>query len=571
MTRVSGRMTGLAAHLPPVTDPHALRVARPLWALVASAVVLGAGAAGGVAPQPSCLVSLASGDVQGQDLGATCAFLGIPYAASTAGSDRWRPPQPAPPWTPAIFNATTAVNCASISFFTPGGSIAGSEDCLRVNVWVREAPLGSPAPVIVWLHTGAFTGGSANFAGSNGRKLVEETGVIVVAPNYRLGPFGFLAHSALAAEDPLGTSGNYGLRDQQAALRWVRDNIARFGGDPGNVTLAGTSAGGQSTGLHLVSPAGDGLFHKAAIQSAYPTSRWRSAGEGAMQGDAFAAALGCTDPAEVVACMRAASQESVLRALPVATQQVIEPAGRTFWEPVVDGVIIPHQPRLLYEAGAFHRVPTIIGFNRDEGWGAFIMRSFTSGVSLEDFEAWVSNEFGPSAGGVLGLYPASSFASPMEAMAGVVGDAQFVCEARRLARLIERTGAPVFLYSYEYEIDALSVDHVIHGVESNILFGNNYQPPAFPSYPLDDADLALHSSMAGYWTRFAASGNPNMADDTVVRWPAFKHPTGPGRGADRYLLLDTATREAQRPREAQCDFFEPLFLKSILGGTAAWQ
>ena len=162
------------------------------------------------------------------------------------------------------------------------------------------------------------------------------------------------------------------------------------------------------------------------------------------------------------------------------------------------------------------------------------------------------------------MYPAATFPSPVEAMARVVGDAQFVCEATRLARLVERTGTPMYLYSYEYEIDDLSVDHVIHGVETNIIFGNNYVP-ILPPHVLNAADLALHEVLRGYWTRFAATGNPNTEEETVVHWPAFKHPTGPGRGSDKYLILDSAIREGKRLRERQCDLFEPLFLRSLLG------
>ena len=154
-------------------------------------------------------------------------------------------------------------------FFGQTPSLSGSEDCLRLNVWVADPLPNGPAPVIVWLHTGAFTGASANFAGTNGRRVAEETGAVVVAPNYRLGPFGFLVHPALAAE-PEGTAGNYGLLDQRAALRWVQENIAQFGGDPDNVTLAGTSAGGQSVGLHLVSPGSSGLFHRASSRAHIP-------------------------------------------------------------------------------------------------------------------------------------------------------------------------------------------------------------------------------------------------------------------------------------------------------------
>ena len=551
--------------------------------VIASAVLLCAPVRGEwgsrlVSAQGSCLVTVDDGQVQGRNLGVACAFLGIPYAASTAGNNRWRPPQPAVPWT-SVLDATgttpgTPVGCPSVSFFGSTPSLSGDEDCLTLNVWVPNPLPTEPAPVIVWLHTGAFTGASGNFAGHRGQNLAAETGVIVVAPNYRLGPFGFLAHDALAAEDPTGSSGNYGLLDQQAALRWVRDNVAHFGGDPGTVTIAGTSAGGQSVGFHLVSPGSAGLFHRAIIQSAYPTSRWRNDAEAKEQGNAFAANLGCTNALEVLSCLRSASRNMVLTALSQGAQQVREPAGRTFWEPSIDRVVIPDQPRVLFESGNFQHVPTIIGFNRDEGWGAFITRSFSSGVTLEEYEAWVQTEFGPDAPAVLGIYPAdldpvSSVPAPIDAMAQVTGDVQFVCEARRLARTIERTGTPTFLYSYEHEIDNLALDRVIHSVESNILFGNNYVPQAFPSYVLNAEDRALHEEMAGYWTRFAATGNPNRGGGSSHSWPPFKRPDGKGRGNDKYIILKPEIGEGARPREAQCDFFEPFFFRSVLGGAPA--
>jgi para-nitrobenzyl esterase len=419
-----------------------------------------------------------------------------------------------------------------------------------------------PAPVVVWLPTGAFMGASANFPGHRGATFAAETGVIVVAPNYRLGPFGFLGHDALDAEDPGGTSGNYGLLDQQAALRWVRDNIAQFGGNPHNVTVAGTSAGGQSVGLQLVSPGSQGLFHRAIIQSAYPTSRWRTRAESRAQGDALAAALGCAD----LACMRLAPRNAVLTALPPAPQQVLEPAGRTFWEPSIDGVVVPDQPRVLFDAGAFHRVPTIVGSTRDEGWGGFITRSFPTGVTAAAYDAWVETEFGAYAPGVRGAYAELAAVSPIEAMARIVGDAQFVCEARRIARLIERTGTPTYVYSYEHEIDALAVDHVIHGVEGNVLFGNNYVAPPFATnYTLGAAEFTLHAAMAGYWSRFAATGNPNRGDETAFSWAPFKRPDGAGRGGDKYIILTPELGEGARLRETACNFFEPLFLRTLLG------
>ena len=240
------------------------------------------------AAQASCAVTTGTGDVQGLDAGASCAFLGIPYAAPPTGALRWKPPQPAAPWAAPLLATTPPSNCPQV--LTPALVLpSGNEDCLKLNIWVRDPFPASPAPVIVWLHTGSFFGASANFPSHNGRRLAEETGAIVVAPNYRLGPLGFLVHNALAAEDPARpVSGNYGLLDQRAALQWVRDNIAAFGGDPNNVTLAGTSAGADSVGMHLVSPGSGGLFHRAIIESGTPTIRWPSHEESTAQGDDLA-------------------------------------------------------------------------------------------------------------------------------------------------------------------------------------------------------------------------------------------------------------------------------------------
>jgi para-nitrobenzyl esterase len=524
-----------------------------------------------------CLVDSPHGPVQGLDFGASCAFLGIPYAASTAGNNRWKPPEPAAPWGPAVLNATTPPpGCPSINQAT--GALIGSEDCLRLNIWSGQPQNGELAPVIVWLHTGAFSFASANFAGTNGRRLAEETGVIVVAPNYRLGPFGFLAHAALEAEDPgRSSTGNYGLLDQRAALAWVGDHIEDFGGDPHNVTLAGTSAGGLSTGLHLVAPGSAGLFQQAIVQSAHPTSYWATRDEAVLQGDAFATSLGCTSPADVLACMRAATRDQVLTALGLAAQQVVAPANRVFWEPIVDGFEIPDQPRVLFEQGDFEAVPTIIGANRDEGWGNFITRSFPAGVTTAQYEAWVAAEFGPHAPSVLSMYPAADFTSAEEAMARVVGDGQFSCEARRLADLIadgglrgrgphdnhgtgRRTKSAVFLYSYEHEIDDLSLDHVIHGVETNIIFGNNYAPP-FASHVLDAGDIALHVVMALAWTRFAETGDPNP----FAEWPEYR------KNHERHIVFDANIGNDEDLGGGVCAFWNGFFFRTMLGSPEAWQ
>jgi para-nitrobenzyl esterase len=570
---------GAAPGLEPFRPGSAMRTPSKLLipALAFSAMLISIGREKMYGRGVGCLASTSNGSVQGVDLGSSCAFLGIPFAASTANQNRWKPPQPAAPWAPAILNAITAPpNCASLS---AAGAPQGSEDCLKLNVWVRN-PVPADAPVIVWIHTGSFVGASANFAGTNGRRLAEETGVIVVEANYRLAAFGFLAHGAFEREDPdRPSAGNYGLLDQQAALEWVHDNIAGFAGDPDNVTLAGTSAGGESVGLHLVSPRSAGLFHRAIVESGYPTTAWRTRDDGRAQGDALATSLGCTNPAQVLSCLRSKTQTQILLALPQAAPQVVEAIGRAVWEPVVDGIVIPDQPRTLLEQGEFAHVPTIIGTDRDEAWGPLITRSFPSGVSLAQYEAWVTTEFGTAAPRVLAMYPASDFASPQEAMSRLVTDGQFVCEARRLGDLIadgglrgrgphpehdtgKRIKMPVYMYSYDYVLNDLSVGHVIHGLESNMVFGNGYTTPTFAAnHALTPADVALHDVMAGYWTLFAATGDPNGGG--LPAWLEYR------KNHDNYLVFDSVLSAEVDQRSDACEFWWSFFFQSMLGGVTA--
>jgi para-nitrobenzyl esterase len=514
----------------------------------------------------SCLATTTNGDVQGQTSGGSCAFLGIPFAAPPVGNLRWKRPQPAAVWSPGVFNATVVpATCAQLNIAT--GTPQGSEDCLTLNVWTPN-PSPSNAPVIVWFHGGSFVNASANFAPQNGMALAASTGAIVVAPNYRLGPFGYLGHAALAAEDQ--AAGNYGLLDQRAALAWVRDQIAAFGGNPDNVTIAGQSAGGHSVALHLVSPGSAGLFHRAIMQSGFASVRWRTTADAWSQGDEFATALGCpnADPAALVTCLRLKSRDAVLLARPPALFEQVVETGRSQWTPLVDGIEIPDQPRSLFGQGAFSHVPILLGTTRDEGW-TWVNRSFPSGVTQDQYESVVGTEFGADAAMILAQYPAAAFASPKDGLVQLVGDVEYACEARRVARLIEATRTPVFLYSFEYEVDPVVPDRVAHGIDVNFVFGNNFGPPLFPAYTLGPADLSLSHTIGAYWTRFATTGSPNADDGAAVEWPAFKHPTGSGRGADNYLILDDQIREAKRPHEARCDFWEPYFFRSATGAVPA--
>ena len=302
----------------------------------------------------ACLVSTISGDIQGVDNGVSCTFLGIPFAAPPLGNLRWRPPQPAAPWAPATLNANVLRQCPQIS--STSSALLGNEDCLVLNVWAphvtpdsMQAEWLDPGfkrtggrPVLVWIHTGAFQGASINLADSNAQKLAERTGAIVVAANYRLGPFGFLGHPALTSEDSsYPSSGNYGFLDQRAALVWVRDHISAFGGDPDNVTIAGQSAGGHSVSLHLVSPGSAGYFNRAIMLSGFASTRWPTREKAESLGASFAASVGCTDPSQVLACMRSKTRNEVLLALPTGQQEYAETA-RVAWGPVVDGWTFPN-------------------------------------------------------------------------------------------------------------------------------------------------------------------------------------------------------------------------------------
>jgi para-nitrobenzyl esterase len=518
------------------------------------------------AQSPACLASTGQGAVLGQDRGASCAFLGIPFAAPPVLSLRWKAPQPAAPWSGVLPATTPPPSCGQLN--VANGLPQGSEDCLKLNVWTPNPLPSSGAPVIVWLHPGSFANASANFAPQNGDALAAATGAVIVAPNYRLGPFGFLGHPALSTEGRV--AGNYGFLDQRAALVWVHENIAAFGGDPDNVTLAGQSAGAHSVGLHLVSSGSQGLFHRAIMQSGFASFRWRSQVDAQQQGEQFAAALGCTqsDPALLLECLRSKTLNQVLFARPPALFEQLLETGRTQWTPIVDGVEIPDQPRYLFEIGAFSHVPVMLGANRDEGW-TFVNRSFPSSVSIDQYTTTLDSEFGADAAAILDAYRIADFNSPKDALAAVTGDAEYVCEARRVARLIERTRTPVFLYLFKHEVDPVSLDRVVHGLEVNFVFGNGYGPPLFPSYALGPVDLELFQSMAGYWTRFARGGNPNSDDPTGVRWPAFSRPAGQGRGVDKHLTLDMPIKVGLRLKESQCDFWAPYFYRSTTGAVAA--
>jgi para-nitrobenzyl esterase len=484
-----------------------------LAALVAAGPAVSAGTLAGQASGgpggPSA--DTANGAVHGLANGAVDEFLGIPYAAPPVGALRWQPPQPAASW-PGVREATQfAPHCPQPA--SPFGQASMSEDCLFLNVFTpsRHEP-GSRYPVMVWIHGGALvTGESDDY---NPAKLAED-GVTVVTINYRLGALGFLAHPALA--DAKGESGDYGLEDQQAALRWVQRNIASFGGNPHNVTLFGESAGGLSTLSQVASPQARGLFQKAIVESGSYDLTQAPLSSAEAAGEAFATKAGCAG--QTAAC---------LRSLPVST--ILAGEDTAGYTPNINSEVLPESLGTAFATGNFNRVPVINGTNRDE-WRLFVALSELEGnpVTASNYQTMISSTLGvpPAAAAVIATeYPLSAFASPSLALGAVGTDAIFACPALTIDQSVSRF-VPTFAYEFNDENAP-----------------ENFLPPvSFPygaphaseiQYLMDLPTVAFHGSlstqqqqlattMKGYWTHFAKRGFPSSAGTPF--WPLFNNLT----------------------------------------------
>ncbi|WP_436789013.1 carboxylesterase/lipase family protein [Yinghuangia sp. YIM S10712] len=446
------------------------------------------------------------GQVQGKADETAHSYLGIPYAAPPVGDQRWKPPAPPARWS-GVRDATTPGNpCMQRGSQTPWGDLAGpgtpSEDCLYLNVYTPAQRSTFPKPVMVWIHGGGFTVGSGTFY--DGANLASRGDVVVVNFNYRLGAFGYFAHPGLAGESPHGISGNYGLLDQQAALRWVQANIAAFGGDPDNVTIFGESAGGGSVCQNLASPLTTGLFDRAIAQSGcgFPLPAQESQQH---NGAAWAASLGCAD----VACLRAKPADQLLAA-------AASPTAR--WVPNVDGKVLPLQMAEAFASGRFHRVPVLQGTTADEGRLTVATMYDLAGRQLTAaaYPTVIRATYGERADAILARYPLSDYGTPAEALGAVFTDSQFACLQSVTAELMSR-----HTRSYQYEFaDRHAMDYLNlpisfpigapHGSEIRYLFGGVSGTPE---------QNALSAAMLGYWTNFAKTGVPYAAD--APRWNLF--------------------------------------------------
>ncbi|MEU0495285.1 carboxylesterase/lipase family protein [Mycobacterium sp. NPDC006124] len=457
-------------------------------------------------PTDPAVVQTATGAVRGTVAPDHRLFAGIPYAAPPVGPLRWQPPAPAPSW-PGVRDAThTGPRCLQDASDLEMGRQT-SEDCLSLNVWTPP-PSQRKRAVMVWIHGGAFVNGSSGIYDS--RWLTTRGDVVVVTLNYRLGALGFLAHPGLG---PPGAVGNYGLQDQQAALRWVRDNIANFGGDPDAVTIAGESAGGMSVCDHLVAPGSDGLFRAAIIQSG-PCQAQLALPEAQRASVAYARDAGCEDLRTVATCLRALPADRLRK--PVWYYRIGDDA---LSGPVTGTKVLPVDPMHEISEGRAAKVPVLIGTNRDE---------FTLFVALEylrskgpyteaRYPQLLSQTFGRDATAVAAHYPLSRYRGSVPlAYSAAVTDGVFACVA---ARMTEGLAKQDSVYAYEFDDRGAPAPDPLrslpfpvgasHSLELRYLFDIGGAPTLNPDQQV------LSDQMIDAWSQFVRDGHPG--ED----WPAF--------------------------------------------------
>ncbi|MDR7276466.1 carboxylesterase/lipase family protein [Catenuloplanes atrovinosus] len=476
-------------------------------------------AAAGCATEPSTppavgdRVTVAQGGLRGTDDRTVVAFQGIPYAAPPTGAARWTAPRPADAW-PGERDATRpGPRCPQTG---PSGALLGDEDCLTLAVHGPSGTRsGAKRPVLVWIHGGGLNVGGADE--TDPRRLVTEGGIVVVSINYRLGALGFLSVPGLPG------GGTFGLRDQQLALRWVQQNIAAFGGDPGRVTLYGVSAGGDSVCSHLASPASRGLFHRAILGSsachgtnALDTLRpglgpaadtWKPLPVLDGLGTTYAAGLGCPD-----------ANLDCLRALPT---EKVAAANVYYWSPATGTETLPRRPSEAIAAGEAADVPVLMGIVRDEG--ASLVAGAYAAPPLDEarFTEFLSTLAGPRAEAAKAAYPLAG-RTPNRAFADVYGDRSFACPNMITYRDL---GDRVWVYELtEPDLPAFRftpppdmAGTTAHGADLSMIFTVLDDPR-----PLTEPQQRLARQMRAYWAAFVTTGEPRA--DGAPTWPAYGDP-----------------------------------------------
>jgi para-nitrobenzyl esterase len=499
--------------------------------LLVTAAVVGVAIAAARAAAPSSpleRVKVEGGELQGTVEDGLTIFRGIPYAAPPVGALRWRAPQPAGKWegvraATEYGRACMQINAAIANLPAP------SEDCLFVNVWTPATRASERLPVMVWIHGGGFTAGTPAEQLYHGEWLARK-GVVVVSVGYRLGVFGFLAHPQLSAESEHHVSGNYGLLDTIAGLRWVQKNIAAFGGDPSKVTVFGESAGAIAVSQLAASPLAKGLFRAAISESGGsfgpvragggPGENMRPLNAAEQEGADWARSAGATSIAE-------------LRAIAADTLMASAQRQRGVSWPITDGWVIPDDQYRLYEAGRYNDVPVLIGYNSDEG------ASFGAPASQSAYVESVRQRYGQYADKLLAAYPGGESPLQKKTARDLTRDTTFGWHTWTWARLQNKTGrSKAFVYYFDehpdYPADSPRAGFgAAHASELPYVFRQlreHNRPPATPK------DETMSDMLRSYWTNFAKTGDPNGA--SLPQWPAFTN------AAPRMLYISSGNTKA---------------------------
>jgi len=491
------------------------------------------------APKP--LATVSTGQLRGSlTYDGEAVFKNIPFAEAPIGNLRWHEPLPAKAWTGVRDATAFGPACVQSGHL----NAVSSEDCLQLNIWTPSWPMQSPVPVLVWFHGGGNVAGSAIEPLFNGENFARH-GIILVSANYRLGVFGFFAHPELTKESPHHASGNYGLLDQIQALRWVRDNIAAFGGDPANVTIFGESAGSMDVNTLLTTPMSKGLFARAIAESGAvgggPIAVLPQLAEAESRGEELAAKLNIAGDG-ALAKLRAVSSTDLLNAV---GQSAMPRVGRPLIGIDVDGWVLPETPAQVFAAGREHKVALLFGNNSQE-----VQRPFGStSVNVRDA---IQKEYGPLADRVLAAYGMNGVTDPQpDSEFGTVEaqwstDSTFRCAT--VQELSWHTAAGNMAYEYQFSrtVHGKESEGAPHAAEIPFVFGTLPAWQEMRHYDLSDRQYA--PLVQEYWVNFAKTGDPNSG--SLVKWPAFD----PARRA--YLdFMDAGPVVKEGLRREVCDLF----------------
>jgi para-nitrobenzyl esterase len=453
------------------------------------------------------LVQTAHGAVRGELIDNVRVFRGIPFAAPPVGALRWRPPVAPTPWREPLDATRFGDDCPQRPALPVGSRAAAqSEDCLTLNIWSPAKGPNERLPVMVWIFGGSFVFGSASEERADGMTFARE-GVVYVTVNYRVGMFGFLAHPNLSAESPNGASGNYGLLDQIAALRWVRENIERFGGDPGRVTVFGVSAGAASISLLLTAPLATGLFQQVILQS---PGAFRPL---ASLADAESAGLRLGE--DVEALRRMSPAELMDR------QKLLEPPMRSLTaarvlRPIRDGWVIQRDDADSFLSGDFIRAPAIIGSMDDEGSNAVASWPINT---LADFSQLLERNFGTQAESAAEVYRADSDGDVRRVLGDLFGDTQFAYGVEALSRIFSAGAIPIYRYVFTRRRPGKPAPK--HSEEVSYIFARPELPPRGDNdHRIDENDKRLAANIHAAWVAFAKTGSPGNA--AGIQWPLYR-------------------------------------------------